>query len=136
MLYGSGKTNPANLAGQYLQQTPLVQSLLQGQGYPTGLQKPFDPNAVQLMGGTAGAAGQSVTPPSNITGTPGWQQFQFVQGRKLPMRETLQFDPQGSMSGLLSGLAAFSGQNIADFWADFQAAAPQGGKNPLTRWAY
>jgi hypothetical protein len=60
--------------------------------------------------------------------------FSFVQGRQLPVRQMLNaVKTSNPLSKLVTGMAAFSGQDTGNFWGDFQAALPQGGRNPLTR---
>ena len=65
------------------------------------------------------------------TGTPN---FSFITGRQLPVREMLQaVKTNNPLAKMVSGLASFSGQDTGQFWGDFEAALPQGGRNPLTR---
>ncbi len=120
MLYG-GQPSPTVSAAKYLWESPLVQQLRAGHGLPS-------PNVAQQQGWD-------------------WREEDYQwnlmpSGRHLPVRETLQQFQQQQTGGasplldLYGSLAAFSGQNVGDFYGDFWSAAPQGSKNPLTRWAY
>lgn len=73
---------------------------------------------------------QSIQPAAvgGMSGMPtGPSGFQFIQGRNLPVRQTLQ-DIQGNSSRipLYSSLASYSGQNPDMFWGDFTSALPKG----------
>ena len=97
---------PAQVAEQ-LQASPLVQQLTQGQ-----------------------AQGQL---PGQMPRNP---LFQFISGRQMPVRQTLGWQQTGSQNmPLVSSLASFSGQEPENFWKEFQSYLPQGGRNPLTRFA-
>jgi hypothetical protein len=99
---------------------------------------PPNPNGYTAQGGytTQSSAG---TQPGTTAGTSTgnyWDQpgFQFIEGHKLPIRDTLNMlNMQDPMLGAYMSMADYAGYNPENWWGQFQSVLPKGSKNPLTR---
>jgi len=112
--------NPQQAAGT-LQQTPLYRSLTQ----PWFPQQGQQPQQAQIPFTGVERQGDIMNP---ATGWPtGPSGFSFIQGRQLPVRQTLSdIRTNNPRIPLYESLASFSGQNPNMFFGDFTEALPQG----------
>ena len=123
-------------------------------GYEVGIGPP-NLNPHPLGGGPVGIGPPSLnphplrpSPPSNNMPLPPGQQLPmpsppqasaqnpFSRGSRLPVRQTLRqlkYDPNAIQG--ISGMASFYGKDPQQLFGEFIQSAPQGGRNPLTRFA-
>ena len=107
----SGLTTQA--AADLIASSPMYQNMMQQSGVQPNVSSPLQPY-------NTGAA------PSG---------FNFVQGNQLPGAQTLDWlatgDPRASV---VTGLAAFSGQDPESFWKKFQSSVPTATASPLSKY--
>jgi hypothetical protein len=124
--------------GALLSKSPLTQSLV-GQiqdkgGQVNPVTQPTGQQPVTLSQGPASPTSSMAAPWTGGATVNNNPDFNFIKGRQLPMQAMSQaITNKSPVTGLISGLAEYSGQDANNFWGDFQAALPQGTRAPLTR---
>lgn len=88
----------------------------------TPTQMPTDISGRYYAGGS--------TQPTSGQGVPMYNpNFPFVGGRQMPVRQSLQwFQEQSPKIPLISSMASLSGRDPNQFWAEFSAFLPKGGR--------